>query len=119
MPYEIQLSFDLILVLNQEEVIEKIKVSIRNGEKIIIYTPYSKDIEPIESLINSYFKEIKSISIKNSISITRNQLIKFYLDINKNNIIIGNHTTSLLIFSDIPPFELLYQEVGRFKGFDL
>jgi len=75
-----------------EEVIEKIKVSIRNGEKIIIYTPYSKDIEPIESLINSYFKEIKSISIKNSISITRNQLIKFYLDINKNNIIIGNHS---------------------------
>ena len=26
---------------------------------------------------------------------------------------------ALLIFIDIPPFELLYQEVGRFKGFDL
>ena len=75
-----------------EEVINQIKESLTKNEKIIIYTPYSKDIEPIESFINSFFNKIKLISSVNSSSMSRNQLIKFYLDINKNNIIIGNHS---------------------------
>lgn len=75
-----------------EEVINQIKKSLTKDEKIIIYTPYSKDIEPIESFVNSYFKNIRLISSANSSSMSRNQLIKFYLDINKNNIIIGNHS---------------------------
>ena len=75
-----------------EEVINQIKESLTKDEKIIIYTPYSKDIEPIESFVNSYFKNIRLISSANSSSMSRNQLIKFYLDINKNNIIIGNHS---------------------------
>ena len=75
-----------------EEVINQIKESLTKDEKIIIYTPYSKDIEPINSFVNSYFKNIRLISSANSSSMSRNQLIKFYLDINKNNIIIGNHS---------------------------
>ena len=75
-----------------EDVINQIKESLTKNEKIIIYTPYSKDIEPIESFINSFFNKIKLISSAKSSSMSRNQLIKFYLDINKNNIIIGNHS---------------------------
>ncbi len=75
-----------------EDVINQIKKTINNKEKIIIYTPYSKDIEPIHSFIKSQIYNIKSISTEKSSSITRNQLIKFYMDINKNNIIIGNHS---------------------------
>lgn len=84
-----------------EEIINQIEESLNKNEKIIIYTPYSKDIEPIESFINSYFNKIKSISTAKSTSMTRNQLIKFYLDINKNNIIVGNHSVidSLEIFN--------------------
>ena len=75
-----------------EEVTHQIKKSINNKEKIIIYTPYSKDIEPINSFIVSKIKNTKSVSSAKSSSITRNQLIKFYEGINENNIIIGNHS---------------------------
>ena len=81
-----------LFCLLTEEIINQIKESINNKEKIIIYTPYSKDIKPIHSFIKSNVKKIKSISTAKSSSITRNQLIKFYEDINDNNIIIGNHS---------------------------
>ena len=81
-----------LFCLLTEEIINQIKESINNKEKIIIYTPYSKDIKPIHSFIKSNIKKIKSISTAKSSSITRNQLIKFYEDINDNNIIIGNHS---------------------------
>ena len=80
---------DGIISLN---ILDRIKTNFEKNQKSIVFTPYSSDIEEIQNSLTRSNSNYKILSISNTSTITRNQIEKFFKEINQYDIIIGNYS---------------------------
>jgi primosomal protein N' (replication factor Y) len=74
------------------DILNRIKKNYDKKQKSIVFTPYSGDIDEIESSLIKSNSNYKILSISKTSTITRNQIEKLFEKINEYDIIIGNYS---------------------------
>ncbi len=74
------------------DILNRIKKNYDKKQKSIVFTPYSGDIDEIESSLIKSNSNYKILSISKTSTITRNQIEKLFEEINEYDIIIGNYS---------------------------
>lgn len=74
------------------DILNRIKKNYDKKQKSIVFTPYSGDIDEIESSLTKSNSNYKILSISKTSTITRNQIEKLFEEINEYDIIIGNYS---------------------------
>ena len=74
------------------DILNRIKKNYDKKQKSIVFTPYSGDIDEIESSLIKSNSNYKILSISKTSTITRNQIEKLFKEINEYDIIIGNYS---------------------------